>query len=903
MVNVVYVDVLVNVRISLTNIALHRNVDYVLRIDGWSRASGADIYVENATYSGPMGFSLGFYGAAVNMSVILVRVTVIVAGVFPLATVYPMVLLGIGLQLSSTTVLLDNIVLTDNPALGGSASGRGPIAMMSFHDAFIANKSVIIVRNSNVDLFSVARVWIVYLNRCTVSSSQLDVATTQLAARSLSSATGALYESSVVTDSSIRIDTVSVNTATARVVYNSLLTLLLSQVNTSTLIVVGSSFSSALLGRMLDLVSVTAFNSTVLVAYSSFVIASITMNSASIALRISDVVLSGTTVTFVNVTCTGGYFALLLEDSMVSNSTITISASLLMRPYTAVQIDNTTLNDGTSLVLTDTRIVVQSGGIVLQRTLWMGNSVLNVTRSVTIESATPSSTTVLSFYIVGTTVNHSTVNMNMAPSPSFAGRPLSMSAVGFYNGTNVTFDMGPANWTRPSTFDSSLVYFDNSVVHASTLSIALPTAIHRIGAEIGSYSNMPPVYLSGCVMAKGAIFTLHGPGDGVRTAFQWPSKPALIYISNIVVQTCSRWLLDSILLHNTVAGVALMLSSIIVDGPGTEVRIANVSVFVGPSAGARPWTVGTIFGVYVGLSTIKDFAALRLQLIQCTHDMSQLDTRCIFVDRSVITDGATLQLENFKGPVSSSAVPVAVRSTLILNMSHLVVWGDSSLSVNATVSNRSLTGDQYRVGFALQLYNTTIKNSSLVAFANSVFSDASVPNTAESLAAAFIVGVHLVNVSVFNSTVTLPNVTFTQCPQQSTTAIALIHITNGCVFNGSTLSLQRVRTECAMLLNAENSTAWEAGTDVRLANVTSSKAQLSSDSRYDSRRVSPTLADCTRRYRRARPRTARQRLSAAVYPRGALSRSACAGDCKFDSAGAVYKHNVRHGERWPHGDG
>jgi hypothetical protein len=827
---IVRVVVLVALRLSLTNVAMHRNVTNLVRLALWSRASDADIYVANATYSGRNScVHLGQSGTAVRTNVTLTGISIIVTGVFTVGSIYSMVLVGIGLQLSSATVLLDNIALTDNPALGGSASGGGPIAMLSLSDTFIDGGSVIIIRSSNMDLCSADIGMILYILKTTVSRSQLDVATTQLAARSSTAVYGVSFSStSVANGSKVRIDTVSVSTAIATAAYNVLASL--SDLSASSLTVVGCSFSAVVSGSMVDLAPLTAINSTILVANSSSSTSTSTLSTASIVVPIKDAVLSGVTLSIVNVSCTGGFFAFHLKDSMISNSTITIAASLFLRAYTAMQLDNTTLSDGTSLVLTETRLVVRVYGVVVRSSLVTTDSIVSILRSVTIESATPSSPGVLGFYITGTTVDHSTVIMYMAPSPSFAGRPLSMSAVGFYNSTNVTFDMGPANWTRPSTFDTFLVYFSgNSVVQASTVAIALPAVVERAGADVGAYSTSPPIYMSDCFLADAAVFMLHGPRSDLRTAFQWPSKPVLIFVNNIVVQTQSLWVLDSIFLHNTIAGIALRLDSILVDGPGTEVCVANVSVFVGPSSGARALAVGTMYGMYITSSSIQHFAALRLQFIQCTHDMSQLDTRCVLVDRAVITDGAALMMANFSGPVSSGAVPVTVRYCLFSNASRLVVWADSTVSVNATVSNRSITGLR-REGFALLLYGTTIANSSLVAFANSVFSDASVPNTTASLAAALIRGVYLVDVSVINSTVTLPNATFTQCPQQNTTAIELISIADACVFNGSTVSLQHVRTDCGMLLNADNSTAWGAVTAVRLGNVTASLAASSSNS-------------------------------------------------------------------------
>ncbi|CUF23047.1 transmembrane protein, putative, partial [Bodo saltans] len=117
--------------------------------------SDAMIFVGNATYSGGMAcVTLGESGEATNSNITIVNTTTVARGVFATSSATALVLAVSGAQLASVRVLLDNVVVTDNPISGGLVSGGGSIAALFFANTTITAASFVIIRNSLIDVYN-----------------------------------------------------------------------------------------------------------------------------------------------------------------------------------------------------------------------------------------------------------------------------------------------------------------------------------------------------------------------------------------------------------------------------------------------------------------------------------------------------------------------------------------------------------------------------------------------------------------------------------------------------------------------------------------------------------------------------------------------------------------------------
>ncbi|CUF23308.1 Hypothetical protein, putative, partial [Bodo saltans] len=799
MVSIARVDVLLKTTISLTNVVLLRNVTNLVRLALWSRMSDAVIFVGNATHSGGMScVTLGESGEATNSNITIVNTTTVARGVFATNSATALILDVGGTQLASVRVLLDNVVVTDNPSSGGLVSGGGSIAALFFANTTITAASFVIIRNSLIDVYNAARGRILYVLESTLSSSHLEVANTRLVAKALSAVTGVqFFESSAIDGSTIQIIGVTVTTVNSASVFSCLGSF--SNLNGSSMLISGSAFSSLFVGSALYFADATSVNSTLVVVNTTSSLSATTTNIAAVAILVESALWDRVNMTFTNVSCNGGYAAFTFRSSTVLNSSIFIASSMVSQSSIALLLANALLSSDSSLFMTSTRFAVRSQGISLQGSTIADNSIMIVSRSVLIDNATSPGTSILALNLSDTTIDSSNLLASLLPSPSFIGTPLVMSTVELYHSSNLTFDMGDANWSRPSTFDAYLVYFgDSSIAVASTVSITLPASIQRSGAELGSYTQKSPFYLSDCFLAEGAVVSVHGPPTVDRTEIEWPSMFAVVYVDSLTIATGAQLRFSGLLLHNVIAGNAFMIYNGLIDGSNSSVSLVSITVHVGPRAGVRALTVGTMVGLSITLSRTQNFAAVRMTSVLCVHDMSQLDTRCIVVTQSNFTGFALLYLANFSGPVSSGAVPVTFQSSYVLNMSRVIVWENSVFGVNATVPNASLAGP-FRVGFALIVSETMITNSFLAAFPNSVMMDISSSSTSPALAAAWIMGVYLVTMTLVNSTIILTNFTFTQCPQQNTTRVELFNISDGCILNASTIIIETAKMDCGVV--------------------------------------------------------------------------------------------------------
>ncbi|CUF22998.1 membrane-associated protein, putative [Bodo saltans] len=154
--------------ISITNTAVLRNVTNVVALNSWTSIYLGRMHLENVTYSGSVMPCVSLDAASqstmIRTNITMSNISVIASGSFPRANiVYPLVFNLNRATVSFSNILIDGLLVTDDPNRGSNASGPGIINAIVVA-AYLSNETSVVVSNSAMNVVTLRSGILVYTN-------------------------------------------------------------------------------------------------------------------------------------------------------------------------------------------------------------------------------------------------------------------------------------------------------------------------------------------------------------------------------------------------------------------------------------------------------------------------------------------------------------------------------------------------------------------------------------------------------------------------------------------------------------------------------------------------------------------------------------------------------------------